>query len=126
MREIDSAGAIPHLTVYARKLWPILEGVRWTHAWGGRLAMTRDHYPHVHEPAARSARLSGLQRPRGGDGDRHGAALARRITQPERPFDMPVTDMKPIAMHPLWPAGGQSGHPVRAGAATCSACEPES
>src|SRR5277367_3294247 len=52
MHEIDTAAAIPHLTRYAVRLWPVLEGIDWTHAWGGRLAMTRDHYPHVHEPAA--------------------------------------------------------------------------
>jgi hypothetical protein len=34
-----------------------------------------------------------------------GAQLARRITRPDVPFDMPVTDMKTIAFHPLWPAG---------------------
>ena len=51
MREIDTPAAIPHLTRYAARLWPVLEGIDWTHAWGGRLAMTRDHYPHVHEPA---------------------------------------------------------------------------
>jgi len=33
-----------------------------------------------------------------------GASLARRITRPDLPFDMPVTDMKTIALHPLWPA----------------------
>ena len=48
---IATPAAVPHLTAYARKLWPALAGVDWTHGWGGRLAMTRDHYPHIHEPA---------------------------------------------------------------------------
>jgi hypothetical protein len=34
-----------------------------------------------------------------------GAQLARRIMQPDVPIDMPVTDMKTIALHPFWPAG---------------------
>jgi glycine/D-amino acid oxidase-like deaminating enzyme len=35
---------------YAVRLWPVLRGIRWTHGWSSRLAMTADHHPHVHEP----------------------------------------------------------------------------
>ena len=108
MREIHSAAAIPHLTAYARELWPILEGVRWTHAWGGRLAMTRDHYPHVHEPQPGVLVCLGYNGRGVAMATALGAQLARRITQPELPFDMPVTDMKTIALHPFWPAGVQA------------------
>src|SRR5271167_1014053 len=51
MREIAKAASVPHLLGYAHKLWPALRSVPWTHAWGGRLAMTTDQYPHIHEPA---------------------------------------------------------------------------
>ncbi len=105
MREIDSTGAIPHLTAYARELWPILDGVRWTHAWGGRLAMTRDHYPHVHEPQPGVLVCLGYNGRGVAMATAMGSLLARRITRPELPFDMPVTDMKTIALHPFWPAG---------------------
>ena len=30
-------------------LFPQLEGTEWQHAWGGFVAVTRDHYPHLHE-----------------------------------------------------------------------------
>jgi glycine/D-amino acid oxidase-like deaminating enzyme len=105
MREIHSVSAIPHLVAYASRLWPILEGVRWTHAWGGRLAMTRDHYPHVHEPAPGVLVSLGYNGRGVAMATAMGAQLARRITRPDVPFDMPVTDMKTIAFHPLWPAG---------------------
>jgi glycine/D-amino acid oxidase-like deaminating enzyme len=105
MREIDSVGAIPHLTAYARQLWPILEGVRWTHAWGGRLAITRDHYPHVHEPQPGVLIALGYNGRGVAMATAMGVQLARRITRPELPFDMPVTGMKTIALHPFWPAG---------------------
>ena len=105
MREIHSVGAIPHLVAYAGKLWPVLEGVRWTHAWGGRLAMTRDHYPHVHEPAPGVLVCLGYNGRGVAMATAMGAQLARRITRPDVPFDMPVTDVKTIAFHPLWPAG---------------------
>ena len=32
-----------------------------------------------------------------------GAQLVRRITRPVEPFDMPVTGMKTIPLHALWP-----------------------
>src|SRR5947199_4193696 len=31
-------------------LFRSLRDARWTHAWSGQLAVTTDHYPHVHEP----------------------------------------------------------------------------
>lgn len=31
------------------ELFPQLDGVEWQHAWGGFVALTRDHYPHLHE-----------------------------------------------------------------------------
>jgi glycine/D-amino acid oxidase-like deaminating enzyme len=105
MREIDSTDAISYLTDYARELWPILDGLRWTHAWGGRLAMTRDHYPHVHEPERGVLVCLGYNGRGVAMATAMGAQLARRIVRPELSFDMPVTDVKTIAMHPFWPAG---------------------
>ena len=51
MREIHSVGADPASGAVCRQALAGSRGAEWTHAWGGRLAMTRDHYPHVHEPA---------------------------------------------------------------------------
>ena len=103
MREIDSAAAIPHLLAYARKLWPVLKGVEWTHAWGGRLAMTRDHYPHIHEPARGVLMCLGYNGRGVAMATAMGAQLARRIIDPNGSFDMPVTRLKPIPLHGLWP-----------------------
>lgn len=105
MREIDSARSVPHLTAYARTLWPALGAVRFTHAWGGRLAMTRDHYPHVHEPAPGVLICLGYNGRGVAMATAMGAELARRLTRPGEPLDMPVTDMKTIGLHPLWPLG---------------------
>lgn len=103
MREITSPSALPHLTAYARSLWPGLRGVAWTHAWGGRLAMTRDHYPHVHEPA-RGVMVSLGYNGRGlAMATAMGAQLAKRILDPAADFDMPITNMRTIRMHSLWP-----------------------
>jgi glycine/D-amino acid oxidase-like deaminating enzyme len=52
MQWIRDPSAVAYLMFYAARLWPALRGVRWTHGWNSRLAMTADHYPHVHEPGS--------------------------------------------------------------------------
>jgi glycine/D-amino acid oxidase-like deaminating enzyme len=103
MHEIDTPAAIPHLTRYAAKLWPVLKGIDWTHAWGGRLAMTRDHYPHVHEPAPGVLICVGYNGRGVAMATAMGRALAERMANPSAAFDMPLTPVAPIPMHALWP-----------------------
>jgi glycine/D-amino acid oxidase-like deaminating enzyme len=103
MREISAPSAVPHLTAYARRLWPQLAGVEWTHAWGGRLAMTRDQYPHIHEPARGVLACLGYNGRGVAMATAMGMQLARRILTPSAAFDMPITAMKTIGMHALWP-----------------------
>jgi glycine/D-amino acid oxidase-like deaminating enzyme len=103
MREIGSTAAIPHLLAYARKLWPALREVQWSHAWGGRLAMTRDQYPHVHEPARGVLVCLGFNGRGVAMATTMGAQLAKRIADPTGDFDMPITTMKTIGLHALWP-----------------------
>lgn len=103
MREISSTSALPHLIAYARRLWPVLQQVQWTHAWGGRLAMTRDQYPHVHEPAEGVLVCLGYNGRGVAMATAMGDQLARRILTPTTGFDMPVTNMKTIGLHSLWP-----------------------
>jgi glycine/D-amino acid oxidase-like deaminating enzyme len=40
-----------HLVQYARRLWPALATVEWTHWWNGQFALTPDFYPRFHAPA---------------------------------------------------------------------------
>jgi glycine/D-amino acid oxidase-like deaminating enzyme len=103
MREIDAAAAIPHLLAYARKLWPMLGSIEWTHAWGGRLAMTRDHYPHVHEPAQGVLACLGYNGRGVALATAMGSQLAQRLSKPSVPIDMPITTIKTIGLHALWP-----------------------
>ena len=103
LRETDSTAAIPHLLAYARHLWPVLRDVPWTHAWGGRLAMTRDHYPHVHEPAPGVIACLGYNGRGVALATTMGAQIAGRILDPAAEFSMPITGVKTIGMHSLWP-----------------------
>jgi glycine/D-amino acid oxidase-like deaminating enzyme len=108
MREIDSPAAIPHILRYARRLWPALSEVAWTHAWGGRLAMTRDAYPHLHEPA-RGVWVSLGYNGRGvAMATTMGKVLAGRILDPAAEIDMPITGLREIPLHGLWPLAVQA------------------
>jgi len=103
MREIQSPAAIAHLLAYARELWPALRLTPWTHAWGGRLAMTQDHYPHVHEPAGGVLVCLGYNGRGVALGCAMGAQLADRLIDPSARFDMPITRLRTIPLHALWP-----------------------
>lgn len=39
---------IAWLRKVSTEVFPQLSGVTWDHAWGGNVAITRDHYPHLH------------------------------------------------------------------------------
>ncbi|MQT12406.1 NAD(P)/FAD-dependent oxidoreductase [Segnochrobactrum spirostomi] len=96
-----------HLTAYAERLWPGLKGLAWTHFWWGQVAITADHYPHLHEPAP------GLHIALGYNGrgvamaTAMGDLLSRRILGASiAEIELPVTEsLKPIAFHGLWPIG---------------------
>jgi glycine/D-amino acid oxidase-like deaminating enzyme len=103
MREISAATAIPHLLAYARALWPALAQAEWSHAWGGRLAMTPDQYLHIHEPADGVLICLGYNGRGVALGTAMGAQLARRLMDRSSEFDMPITELKGIRLHALWP-----------------------
>jgi glycine/D-amino acid oxidase-like deaminating enzyme len=102
-REIDTAHPLAHLLAYAGRLWPGVKDIEWTHAWGGRLAMTRDQYPHVHEPAPGIIACLGYNGRGVAMGTAMGAQIARRIVEPRAGFDMPISRMRPILLHGAWP-----------------------
>jgi len=51
MREPRALQDWKHLKHASLALFPALRGVAWQHHWCGRVAMTRDYFPHLHEPA---------------------------------------------------------------------------
>ncbi|MGJ4997624.1 NAD(P)/FAD-dependent oxidoreductase [Bradyrhizobium sp. HKCCYLS3077] len=104
MRWINSPGDVGYLMRYAERLWPQLTGVAWTHGWNSRLAITKDHYPHVHEPAEGVLISLGCNGRGVALSTAMGAQLARRlIGGAKAEIDMPVTGIKPIPLHGLWP-----------------------
>jgi len=87
---------------YSETLWPQLKGVRWEHFWNGQLAITPDHYPHLHEPAPGVIAALGYNGRGVAMATAMGRQIARRILSPGAELDMPVTDLKPIPFHALW------------------------
>jgi glycine/D-amino acid oxidase-like deaminating enzyme len=104
MHWIKAASDIAYLTRYAERLWPQLKGVTWTHGWNSRLAITPDHYPHVHEPADNLLISLGCNGRGVALSTAMGAQLARRlIGGKDTEIDMPISGIKPMAMHAFWP-----------------------
>ena len=104
MHWIRDPSAVAYLARYALKLWPALEGVKWTHGWNSRLAMTADHYPHVHEPAPGALAYLGCNGRGVALASAMGQQLAKRLIGGEAvAIDMPITSLKPIRFHALWP-----------------------
>lgn len=97
---IDYRGLVAH----ALRLFPDLAGIEWTHAWNGQVAVTWDHLPHIHEPAPGLSIGLGYNGRGVAMATAMGRMLARRIeTGSPEALDLPVTGVKPIVGHALWP-----------------------
>ena len=103
MIDVRDPAQIAYIVKYAVELWPPLRQVRFTHAWSGRLAMTADHYPHVHQPAPGVTICLGYNGRGVALATAAGAALAGRLVDPAAPFDLPLSDIKTIPFHGYWP-----------------------
>jgi len=100
---VDSADQMQFLVRYTRRLWPQLRGVKFTHGWNGQLAVTMDHYPHIHEPADGVMVCLGYNGRGVAMSTAMGPQLARRILGGKTSeIDMPITDLKAIPFHGLW------------------------
>ncbi len=102
-RDITGPGEIRYLTHYAQRLWPALRGVKWTHGWSGQLAITPDHYPHIHEPDESVLVCLGYNGRGVAMSSAMGPELARRIMGGRASeIAMPITTIKEIPFHGLW------------------------
>ncbi|MDD2704249.1 MAG: FAD-dependent oxidoreductase [Acidocella sp.] len=105
-RDTSNRRDFRYLLAYAQKLWPASQDVDWTHFWNGQLAMTADHYPHLHEPAEGVIACLGCN----GRGvalmTAMGQQIAARILGARtEELAMPVSGIRTIPLHAFWPAG---------------------
>ena len=104
MHWIKRASDISYLTSYAERLWPPLKGISWTHGWNSRLAITADHYPHVHEPEENLLISLGCNGRGVALSTALGEQLARRLVGgSSATIDMPISGIRPMPLHALWP-----------------------
>ena len=102
-RDVSAPQELHYLSRYAERLWPGLRGIRWTHAWSGQLAITPDHYPHVHEPADGVLVCLGYNGRGVAMSTAMGPQIARRVIGGQSAeIDMPITGMRTIPFHALW------------------------
>lgn len=101
-REPCGPADFAHLERSVALLFPQLAGVEFEYRWSGRVAITRDFLPHVHEPVA------GLSIALGYNGrgiamtSTMGRCLAQRLTgQAGTVFPFPVSTIQPIPLHGL-------------------------
>ncbi len=107
-RQADIAGAdaLGHLKRYAVTLFPELAGIGWTHGWSGQLAITVDHYPHIHEPARGVIACLGYNGRGVAMASAMGSEIARRVVGgSQAEIDMPITTLREIPFHGLWRMG---------------------
>jgi glycine/D-amino acid oxidase-like deaminating enzyme len=91
-----------HLEKVISLLFPQLEGVRCEFYWSGRVALTRDHVPHVHQPAPGLTIFLGYHGRGVAMATTLGTLVAKHLVAPkDNPLPLPVTDIRPIPLHAL-------------------------
>ncbi|WP_187972851.1 NAD(P)/FAD-dependent oxidoreductase [Aquibium microcysteis] len=109
MADRSGPGAFPSLAAQAERLWPGIGAVGWEYGWNGRLALTADHYPHVHRlgPAGfaclgyngRGVAMATVM------GQEVARMLASTLSGAAHVPAFPVSPIRPIALQPAWPMG---------------------
>ena len=101
-----NAASLTHLTNYAVRLWPDLKGVGWTHTWNGQVAITTDHYPHIHEPRKGLIACLGYNGRGVAFSTAMGAELAKLALGKEASaIHLPITPIEPMPFHAFWRVG---------------------
>ena len=91
-----------HLVRAVEDLFPALRGVSYEFHWSGRVALTRDYLPHLHEPVPGLLAFLGCNGRGVGLGTAMGRAIAHHLLQPDRaPLPLPITRIRPIPFHGL-------------------------
>jgi glycine/D-amino acid oxidase-like deaminating enzyme len=101
-REPTSAADWSHLEKMLPRLFPQVEGVPIQHRWCGRVAVTRDFLPHLHEPASGLIIDIGCMGRGVGLQTAIGKAFADYIvTADETALPLPRLPIRPIPFHGL-------------------------
>jgi glycine/D-amino acid oxidase-like deaminating enzyme len=95
------AADFTHLEHALALIFPQLRGVRCEYRWAGRVAITRDFLPHVHEPAPGITIALGYNGRGVAAATAMGRHLAARMTRADADFPFPISPVQPIPLHGL-------------------------
>jgi glycine/D-amino acid oxidase-like deaminating enzyme len=101
--DLQGPAGLAYLVSLGERRWPALKGATWTHGWNGQMAMTTDHYPHLHELAPGLTAYLGCNGRGVALTTAMGGELAKRIAG--QPNVLPVTPPAPIPFHRFWRLG---------------------
>lgn len=105
-RDTSDPAHYERLVRYGRRLFPAIGTIPWTYFWNGQLAITPDHYPHLHEPAPGVIAALGYNGRGVAMATAMGGEIARRILGAnDAAMNMPITGIKPMPFHALWKTG---------------------
>jgi glycine/D-amino acid oxidase-like deaminating enzyme len=90
-----------HLMRSVRLLFPQLGDVGIDYCWAGRVAITRDSMPHIHEPESGLTVVLGYNGRGVALATAMGKHLADRLTGAGTTFPFPVSPIRPIPFHGL-------------------------
>jgi glycine/D-amino acid oxidase-like deaminating enzyme len=83
-------------------LFPQLKGARCEFYWAGRVALTRDHVPHVHQPAPGLTVFLGYNGRGVAMATTLGILVAKNLIAPaNNALPFPITGIRPIPLHSL-------------------------
>ncbi|MHC5347378.1 NAD(P)/FAD-dependent oxidoreductase [Metapseudomonas furukawaii] len=99
--EPSRTGDWGHLEQSLASLFPQLAGVPFEYRWSGRVALTQDFLPHLHEPAPGLSMLLGYNGRGVALATALGRHLARRLLGTADDFPFPLTGIRPIPFHGL-------------------------
>ncbi|WP_205926655.1 FAD-binding oxidoreductase [Rhizobium sp. P28RR-XV] len=106
MAEPKSEADWKHLERAMRRLYPALAGIPIEHRWFGRVAVTPDHLPHIHQPEPGLLTVVGCQGRGVGMMTALGQRFARYIeTGDAAVLPFPVSPIRPIPFHAFWQIG---------------------
>ena len=105
MNAASGADNFRTLSAFAEKFWPAVKSAGWEYGWNGRIALTADEYPHIHDLGDGRLVCLGYCGRGIAVATAIGTQLAARLEDNKTEIDLPVVPVTPISFQPFWRIG---------------------